>query len=372
MEKKSYYDILGVGKDASQDEIKSAFKKLAIKYHPDHNPGDNAAAEKFKEINEAYQTLSDPQKRAAYDNPASSGGFGGFGGFSGDGFTGFSGFGGSGGIFDDLFSFFGGGGSGGSQRARGRDVNVKVTLTFEEAAFGTQKEVSVSRTEPCKDCKGTGAKNGTEYTQCSNCGGTGRVRYVQNTPYGQMASERVCPKCGGAGKIIKETCSKCGGRAFVRVATKLKLTFPPLMENGQLVTVRGEGDKVKGGDNGDLVIAITVLPHKLFTRKGSDLYMTYPITVVQAMLGDKVKIPAIKGEPVTLTIPEGTQSGDTVKIRGAGVDTGKRLVSKGDMYVKLVVDIPKNLTREQKEKIKAMGESIKDTQYESVKGFNKK
>ena len=365
MEKKSYYDILGVGKDASNDEIKSAFKKLALKYHPDHNPGDEAAAEKFKEINEAYQTLSDPQKRAAYDNPASSAGFGGF---SGENFTGFGGFGG---VFDDLFSFFGGGG-GGSQKARGRDVNVKVTLTFEEAAFGAQKEVSVSRIEPCKECKGTGAKNGTEYTQCSNCGGTGRVRYVQNTPYGQMASERVCPKCGGAGKIIKETCPKCGGRAFVRVNTKLKLTFPPLMENGQLVTVRGEGDKVKGGEAGDLLIAVTVLPHKLFTRKGSDLYMTYPITVVQAMLGDKVKIPAIKGDPVMLTIPEGTQSGDTVKIRSAGVDTGRRLVSKGDMYVKLVVDIPKNLTKEQKEKVKAMGESIKETQYDSVRGFNKK
>lgn len=167
-----------------------------------------------------------------------------------------------------------------------------------------------------------------------------------------MASERVCPKCGGAGKIIKETCPKCGGRAFVRVNTKLKLTFPPLMENGQLVTVRGEGDKVKGGEAGDLLIAVTVLPHKLFTRKGSDLYMTYPITVVQAMLGDKVKIPAIKGDPVMLTIPEGTQSGDTVKIRSAGVDTGRRLVSKGDMYVKLVVDIPKTLPKNRKRRLR--------------------
>ncbi len=361
---KSYYDILGVSKDATQDEIKSAYKKLAFKYHPDHNPGDNAAAEKFKEINEAYQVLGDADKRAAYDNPAPNFGSGGFNFGGGNGF-GFN-FGGGESIFDGIFNFFGGGGN---ARAQGRDISVRVTLTFEEAAFGAQKEVAVSRTEPCSACGGTGAKNGTEFVKCSNCSGTGKVRYVQNTPYGQMASERVCPKCGGSGKIIKETCPKCFGKAYLRVNTTLKLTFPPLMENGQVVSVRGEGDKIKGGTPGDLQIAITVLPHKLFTRKNADLYMTYPITVMQALLGDKVKVPALKGDPLAMTIPEGTQSSTTIKLRGAGVDTGRR---KGDMYVKLVVDIPKNLTREQKEKAKELSALFKDNQYESVRSFNRK
>lgn len=358
---KNYYDILGVSKTASQDEIKSAYKKLAFKYHPDHNPGDESAADKFKEINEAYQVLGDADKRAQYDNPAQ-----GFGGFNGGGFGGFSGFGGGESIFDNIFSFFGGGGGG---RARGRDIGVRTTLTFEEAAFGTQKEISINRTEPCSACNGTGAKNGTEYTKCTSCNGNGKVRYVQNTPYGQMASERICPKCGGTGKIIKVTCPKCLGKAYLRVNTKLKLTFPPLMENGQTVTVRGEGDKIRGGEAGDLQIAITVTPHKLFTRRNADLYMEYPITFMQALLGDKVKVPAIKGEPVSVTVPEGTQSATTIKVRGAGVDTGRR---KGDMYVKIIVDIPKNLTREQKNKAKELADMFKDSQYESVKSFNRK
>ncbi len=361
---KNYYDILGVSKTATQDEIKSAYKKLAFKYHPDHNPGDNAAADKFKEVNEAYQVLGDPDKRAQYDNPAQS--FGGFGG--GGDFGGFSGFGGfGGGIFDNIFNFFGGGG--GNARPQGRDVGIHVTLSFEEAAFGAQKEVNINRTEPCSACNGTGAKNGTEFTKCTTCNGNGKIRQVQNTPIGQVASERVCPKCGGTGKIIKETCPKCYGKAFLRVNKKLNITFPSLMENGQTVTVRGEGDKVKGGVNGDLVIAITVTPHKLFTRKGSDLYMTYPITMIQALLGDKVKVPALKGDPLAVTVPEGTQSDTTVKVRGGGVDTGKR---KGDMYVKLVVDIPKNLTREQKSKAKELAELFKENQYESVRTFNRK
>ena len=359
---KNYYDILGVSKTASQDEIKSAYKKLAFKYHPDHNPGDDAAAEKFKEINEAYQVLGDANQRAQYDNPAPN-----FGGFGGGGFSGFSGFGGGESIFDNIFSFFGGGGS--ARATHGRDIAIRVTLSFEEASFGTQKEVMVARTEPCSACNGTGAKNGTEFTKCSSCNGNGKVRYVQNTPYGQMASERVCPKCGGSGKIIKETCPKCGGKAFVKVNTKLKLTFPPFMENGQVVTVRGEGDKIKNGTPGDLQIALTVTPHKLFTRKNADLYMTYPITVIQALLGDKVKVPALKGDPVAMTIPEGTQSETTIKLRGAGVDAGRR---KGDMYVKLVIDIPKKLTREQKEKAKQLADLFKDDQFESVKSFNRK
>lgn len=184
-----------------------------------------------------------------------------------------------------------------------------------------------------------------------------------------MASERVCPKCGGTGKIIKENCPKCMGKAYVRVNTKLKLTFPPLMDNGQVVSVRGEGDKVRGGTPGDLVVAITVTPHKLFTRNGADLYMTYPITVVQALLGDKVKVPALKGDPVGMNVPEGTLSTTTIKLKGAGVDLGRR---KGDMYVKLIVDMPKSLSREQKEKIKELGGLFKDSQFESVRSFNRK
>lgn len=355
MDNKSYYDILGVPKTASQDEIKSAFRKLARQYHPDLHPDDATAAEKFKEINEAYETLGDEKKRAAYDNPQPD-----MGGFDFRGFTGGQGFGG--GMFDDIFgNIFGGASRGGG------DISTSITLTFEEAAFGTTKEVSLNRVEECADCRGTGAKNGTEYTKCTNCGGTGVIQQVQQTLFGQMANSRPCPRCGGRGKIIKEPCAKCGGKGTIKKASKIRLNFPPGLENDQTVSVRGEGNVV-GGRKGNLNIHIKVTPHKYFRRDGQNLYMEYPITFTQALLGDRVNIKNLKGSDVALNIPEGTQSGAVLTIRGGGLEYGRR---KGDILVKVVVEMPKGLTREQRNLVRELQESIKLNQYDKVKNFNK-
>ncbi len=348
---KNFYDVLGVKKDATQEEIKAAYRKLARQYHPDLHPDDPKAAEMFKEINEAYETLGDAQKRAAYDNPAPN-----FGGFDfGSGFGG--GFSGSD-IFGDIFNFFGGG----SRNVEvNRDREVRLNLTFEEAAFGVAKEISFARIEACSACNGTGAKNGAEYTVCGQCGGTARVRTVKDTPFGRVASEQPCPKCGGKGKIIKETCSKCAGKAYLKVNTKLKVTLPPGLENGQVVTVRGEGDRNRSGKAGDLYINVAVSPHKTFTKSGLDLVMNYSITPFQAMLGDKVIISNLKGMGQTLTIPEGTQTGTVLKIKGQGIE--KRLM-KGDILVNITVEVPKSLTREQKLKIKELESTFKQNQYD--------
>ena len=336
---KSFYDILGVKKDASQEEIKSAYRKLARQYHPDLHPGDEAAANKFKEISEAYETLSDPQKRAAYDNPSPFGDFGGAGGFE-NGFGGFGGFGGGGSIFDSIFDMFGGGGSRGGRSAEniGDDITVNVTLTFEEAAFGAQKEVSVTRKEPCPSCNGTGAKDGTKFKTCGTCGGTGRVKQAQDTPFGRVVSERVCPSCRGSGKIIEETCPDCAGRGMLRKTVKLKVNIPVGVETGQVMTVR-------------------------------DLYVELPVTFIQAALGEKVKVPTLKGTELQFALTEGVKSGSVLKLKGHGITTKR---GTGDMYVTVVVELPKKLTKEQKAKIKALEEDIKPEQFDKVKDFNRK
>lgn len=367
---KSFYDILGVKKDASQEEIKSAYRKLARQYHPDLHPGDEVAANKFKEISEAYETLSDPQKRAAYDNPSPFGDFGGAGGFE-NGFGGFGGFGGGGSIFDSIFDMFGGGGSRGGRSAEniGDDITVNVTLTFEEAAFGAQKEVSVTRKEPCPSCNGTGAKGGTKFKTCGTCGGTGRVKQAQDTPFGRVVSERVCPSCRGSGKIIEETCPDCAGRGMLRKTVKLKVNIPAGVETGQVMTVRGEGEKVANGRAGNLQIIINVLPHKIFKRTGADLYVELPVTFIQAALGEKVKVPTLKGTELQFALTEGVKSGSVLKLKGHGITTKR---GTGDMYVTVVVELPKKLTKEQKAKIKALEEDIKPEQFDKVKDFNKK
>lgn len=371
---KSFYEVLGVSKDASQDEIKSAYRKLARQYHPDLHPGDEEAANKFKEVSEAYETLSDPQKRAAYDNPSPFGDFGGDGGgFSG--FSGFSGFGGSGGgsIFDSIFDMFGGGsGSRNGGRAAeniGDDITVNVTLTFEEAAFGAQKEVTITRKEPCKSCNGTGAKDGTKFKQCGTCGGTGRIKQAQETPFGRIVSERVCPSCRGTGKIIEETCPDCGGRGMTRKSVTLKVNIPAGVETGQVMTVRGEGEKVANGTPGNLQLIINVLPHKVFKRSGSDLYVELPVTFIQAALGEKVKVPTLKGTELEFGLSEGVKSGTVLKLKGRGITTKR---GTGDMYVTVIVDLPKKLTKDQKAKIKALEAELKPEQFDEVKVFNKK
>ncbi|HEY8443663.1 MAG TPA: molecular chaperone DnaJ [Clostridia bacterium] len=364
---KSYYDILGVSKNATEAEIKSAYRKLAKQYHPDLHPGDKEAAEKLKEINEAYEVLSDPQKRANYDRfgtaePGAGGAgfdFGNFGGFSG-GF--------SGGFFEDIINMFTGGDTAHRPQSRPSDISISITLTFEEAYFGASKDISIQRTERCEDCRGTGAKGGTEYTVCPECNGAGRVQYAQNTLFGRIVNTRTCSTCGGSGKKIKQVCPECKGKGTIKRARNLKINIPAGIDNGQIMTVQNEGNGVAdSAQRGNLVIAVTVLPHKLFTRKGYDLYADIPIAFTQALLGDKIKIKTLKGE-VVLNIPEGTQTNTVFKFRGEGMKMLRR-DAYGDLYLKVIVELPKNLKGEQRELVKNLHKIISSSQYDKAKEY---
>ncbi|MCH5162575.1 MAG: molecular chaperone DnaJ [Clostridiales bacterium] len=367
---KNYYEILGISKTASDDEMKSAFRKLARQYHPDLHPGDEVAANKFKEINEAYETLSDPTKRAEYDREQagpSAGAGGGAGGAGGQR-------GGPGGAFDDFFNMFGGAGGpghGGEPGGGAGDISLNVTLTFEEAAFGTQKEIAVNRFEQCAACRGTGAKNGTQFVKCTNCGGTGKVRYAQETPFGRVVSMKPCNVCSGSGRIIKEPCPSCAGRGSMRKNSNLRITFPPGVEPNQIMTIPGEGERRAGAKAGNLILMITVLPHKLFRRKGLDLLVDIPVTFTQAMLGDKVLVPALKGNKISFPLPEGAQSGMTFKLKEQGLENPKKQI-KGDLLVTIDIELPKNLSGDQKRKIKELHESFKPEQYDKAREFMRK
>ncbi len=363
---KNYYELLGVSKTASDDELKSAFRKLARQYHPDLHPGDEAAANKFKEINEAYETLSDAQKRAEYD-AAQAGGGSGAGHAGGQG-----GQGGQGGsFFDDFVNMFNGEHRGG-QSSNGGDISLNVTLSFEEAAYGTQKEITVNRFEPCAACRGTGAKGGTQFVKCTNCGGTGKVRFAQETPFGRGVSMKSCNVCNGTGRIVKEPCTACAGRGSLRKNSNLRITFPPGVEPGQIMTIPGEGERTRtGAKAGNLILTITVQPHKLFRRKGLDLLVDIPVSFTQALMGDKVLVPGLKGNKIAFTLPEGTQSGMTFKLKEQGLENPKKQI-KGDMLVTIDIELPKNLTREQRQKIKELHDSFKPEQYDKAREFLKK
>lgn len=363
---KSYYEILGVSKTATDDELKSAFRKLARQYHPDLHPGDEAAANKFKEVNEAYETLSDAQKRAEYDKEQAGGGAGGQGGRGGQGGQG--GRGGS--FFDDFVNMFGGERGGGPRaNAAAGDISLNVTLSFEEAAYGTQKEITVNRFESCSACRGTGAKNGTQFVKCTNCGGTGKVRYAQETPFGRVVSMKPCNVCGGTGRIIKEPCTTCGGRGSLRKNSNLRITFPPGVEHNQIMTIPGEGERTRTGTKaGNLILTITVLPHKLFRRKGLDLMTDVAVSFTQALMGDKVLVPGLKGNKIAFTLPEGTQSGMTFKLKEQGIENPKKQL-KGDLLVTIDIELPKNLTKEQRQKIKELHESLKPEQYDKARDY---
>ncbi len=365
---KSYYEVLGVSKTATDDELKSAFRKLARQYHPDLHPGDEAAANKFKEVNEAYETLSNAQKRAEYDAMQAGGGSSFGGGASGSGGAGANSF------FDEFVNMFGGerrGGSGGAS-GNGGDISLNVTLTFEEAAYGTQKEITVNRFEPCAACRGTGAKNGTQFVKCTNCGGTGKVRYAQETPFGRVVSMKSCNVCGGTGRIVKEPCTNCGGRGSLRKNSNLRITFPPGVEPNQIMTIPGEGERTRSGSKaGNLILNITVMPHKLFKRKGLDLLVDIPVSFTQALLGDKVLVPTLKGNKIAFPLPEGAQSGMTFKLKEQGLENPKKQL-KGDLLVTIDIELPKNLTKEQKQKIKELHESFKPEQYDKAREFIKK
>lgn len=362
---KNYYETLGVSKTATDEELKSAFRKLARQYHPDLHPGDEAAANKFKEVNEAYETLSDPQKRAEYD--AVQAGGGAFGGASG-------GHGSSQGnsFFDEFVNMFSGDRPNGGHGGNGGDISLNVTLTFEEAAYGTQKEITVNRFEPCAACRGTGAKNGTQFVKCTNCGGTGKVRYAQETPFGRVVSMKPCNVCAGTGRIVKEPCTSCGGRGSVRKNSNLRITFPPGVEPNQIMTIPGEGERTRSGAKaGNLILTITVQPHKLFRRKGLDLLVDIPVSFTQALLGDKVFVPALKGNKIAFSLPEGAQSGMTFKLKEQGLENPKKQL-KGDLLVTIDIELPRNLTKEQRQKIKELHDSLKPEQYDKAREFIKK
>ena len=365
-EKRDYYEVLGVAKGASAEEIKKAYRKLAKQYHPDMNPDNKEAEVRFKEVNEAYEVLSDEEKRAKYDqyghaafDPSMGGGQGFGGGFD----------------FGDIFSSFFGGGFGGGGGGRtnmpeeGEDVYSRVTLTFEEAAFGCKKEISFNRIENCPDCGGSGAQKGTTPDRCSACSGTGRVVTQQRTMFGVMQSESACPNCNGTGKIIKNPCKNCNGKGMIRIKRTEKIEIPAGIDDRMSVTVRGLGNEGKnGGRAGDLIVTVSVRPHAIFERDGKDLYCDVSLSFAEAALGATIKIPTLDGE-IEYEIPEGTQTDTIFTIKQRGVADVYGRSSKGNLYVKAVVETPRNLTEEQKELLRTFAGSYKEKDTSKKNGF---
>ncbi|MBR4979004.1 MAG: molecular chaperone DnaJ [Clostridia bacterium] len=356
-EKRDYYEVLGVNKGASDDEIKKAYRQMAKKYHPDLNPGDKDAEQKFKEVNEAYSVLSDPDKKSKYDRFGHAGVDPSYGAEGGAGFGGFGGM-----DFDvsDIFSsFFGGGFGTGTRRnmpVQGEDREVRVNLTFEEAVFGCEKNIKFYRIEKCEDCGGTGAAKGTSPTTCPDCSGTGRVRAQQRTPFGVMQTQRTCDKCRGTGKIINNPCQTCSGKGYVRKQKNFTVTIPAGIDNGQSITLRGQGDiGQNGGPNGDLYVTVSVAKHSLFKRDGMNISYEIPITFSEAALGTKIQIPTLEGRE-DYTIPEGTQSGTVFTLKNRGI-TEVRGTRRGNLSFKVNVEVPKNLSAKQKELLKAFADS---------------
>lgn len=360
MEKRDYYEVLNVSRDDDLADIKKAYRKLAKKYHPDLNPDNEEAEQKLKEINEAYEVLSNPDKRAKYDRF----GHAGVEGQTGD----FSGFGD---IFDDIFDIFGGGFTSSSGRngpRKGADVRYNMTLEFKEAVFGVEKEIQVRKVEECHTCSGTGVKPGSSKSTCSKCNGTGEVQYVQNTPFGQFVRVGTCDACEGRGEIIKDKCTTCGGNGKVRKTSTIKVKVPAGVNDGSIISIRGEGDiGENGGPPGDLFIYITVKQHDIFKREGNDIYCEIPITFTQATLGAEIEVPTLE-ENITYNIPEGTQTGTVFKLKNKGVQN-VRGYGKGDFYFKVEVKVPKKLTESQRELLKEFAKEMGEFHVNSKKGF---
>lgn len=371
--KRDYYEVLGVSKTATDEELKKAYRKLAKKYHPDANPDNKEEAEaKFKEVNEAYETLSDPQKRRMYDQFGHNGpqGFGGAGGpfgggnyysYTSSGFDGFSDFGDLGDIFS---SFFGGGARAGARQQRGprkgADLNLNLEITFEEAFLGVEKQISITRPETCNVCHGSGAKPGTTVTKCAVCNGTGTVKQVQNTILGQMQTTRTCTNCHGTGEVIKEPCDNCKGKGTVRKQPKIRVKIPAGIDDNQTVVLKGEGEPgEKGGPKGDLYITVRIKRSNVFTRQGTTVSCEIPITITQATLGANLKIPMVDGSTETYTIPEGTQTGTKFTIRERGFKS-LNSNSRGNFVFTVVVQTPKRLNKEQRELIEKLAVTMNE------------
>lgn len=371
-DKRDYYEVLGLQKGASDDEIKRAFRKMAMKYHPDKNPGDKEAEEHFKEVNEAYSVLGDPDKKSKYDRFGHAGvdpnaGFGGAGG-------GFEGFGG----FEDIFDMFGGmfggnrGGGGFQQRRngpmKGRDLQHSMTITFEEAAFGVKKDVRLTKYVKCETCGGTGAEPGTSKTKCPKCGGTGEIHTQQKTPFGVFQSSQACDRCNGTGEIVEKPCHDCGGTGKVRKTITISVSIPAGIDNDNVITLRGQGEPgSNGGPAGDLYIVISVKPHALFKRRGRDLQIEIPIAFDQAALGDEITVPTLDGK-VKYKVPAGTQPGTIFRLKGKGI-TSMKSSRKGDLYVKVNLEVPNKLNAKQKKAIASMGKTVTDDCYKNKSSF---
>ena len=360
--KRDYYEVLGVNKSAGEDEIKKAYRSLAKKYHPDMNPGDKEAEVKFKEVNEAYAVLSDSEKRSKYDRfghdafdpTAGGGGYGGFSGFSGADFD-----------FGDIFSSFFGGGTSTRSRANapveGDDIAARVSVSFEEAAFGCKKEVNFARIENCPDCHGSGAEHEGDIEKCPECNGLGRINVRQQTMLGYMQTQRTCQRCAGRGKIIKSPCKNCNGKGRIRINKKLEVNIPSGIDDRQNIILRNQGSAgLNGGPNGDLIIEVRVKEDKIFERDGNNIYCEVPISFTEATLGAEIDIPVLGGGVEKFKIPEGTQSGSDFTLKNKGIpdiNTKRR----GDLIFKVAVETPKNLNSKQKELLRAFAESIGET-----------
>ena len=369
-DKRDYYEVLGVSKGASDDELKKAFRKLAKQYHPDLHPGDKEAEEKFKEVNEAYEVLSDKDKRARYDQFGHAGVDPNYGGGAGAG--GFGGFGDMGDIFDSIFGGFGG--FGGSRRAdpnaprRGEDIKANVIIDFMDACKGKTVTVRVNRAQRCTACGGSGAEPGSSPKTCPDCNGRGTVRVTQRTPFGNIAQTTTCNRCHGKGRIIDNPCKTCQGQGRVRGSFEKEIDVPAGVDDGQILRVAGEGSSgINGGPNGDLHITVTVRPDPLFERDGYDVWTDIPLTYTQATLGDEITVPTVDGK-VTYKVPEGTQSGTVFRLRGKGIKKINR-PDHGDHYVRVNIEVPKNLTKDQKQKLKDFEQSLSDKNYAKRSSF---
>lgn len=370
MTEKDYYELLEVSRDADGETIKKSYRRLAMKYHPDRNPGDKEAETKFKEINEAYDVLKDSQKRAAYDRYGHQAFAGGAGGNPFNGFEFNFGSGGFSDIFADVFSEFMGGGRRGGQRSyaqRGEDVRYNLSISLEEAFSGVEKEITIPSTETCEACHGHGTKDGSEAPICDKCGGSGRIHQQQG---GFFIVETTCPKCKGSGRLVKEACKKCGGSGVVNKDKTLKIKIPAGIEDDTRMRIPGAGEAgSRGGENGDLYVFITVKPHKIFSREGANLYMRVPVSMACAALGGKIEIPAIDGSTIELSVPAGTKSDQIQKIGGEGM-TVIRAKGRGDLFVKYRVETPVNLSAKQKELLEQFREISKDDSCQpETKGF---
>lgn len=361
---KNYYDILGVSKTATEDEIKAAYRKLAKQYHPDLNKNNKEAAEKFKEVNQANEVLSDKQKREQYDAELEGRAFGG--NFAGGNFGGFD----FGEDIMNIFNMFSGGSSRQTsyQNRNGADIEARISISFVEACKGVYKEINITKNEQCVYCNGNGSKDGKNFEKCGKCNGVGKIQYVSDSIFARTTSVRDCTACNGTGKIIKEKCTACGGKGSIRKNKTLKIEIPAGVDNGNTVRYRGDGDspKMQGGESGDLLVHISVTPHKFLKRKGADLYSEVPVSLYTATVGGSVDIPSLDGL-ISAKIPEGTQSGFVLYTKGKGIKTRN---GAGDLYTTVIVETPKNLTAEQKEIMRKLYMDITEKQTPRQKTYN--